>query len=828
MLELQNISTPSHATYFVEIILPLAIEGTYTYRVPRDLNYTLGVGKRVIVPFGRSKLYSGIIARIHQQAPERYEAKYILEILDEQPIIKEKQLQLWNWIHQYYFCALGEVMQAALPSALKLASETVIMLKPGDPEAEPIALSDKEYAIVEALELAGSLKVSEVVKILGQKRVFPFINQLLNKGLVQLFEDVKDRYKPKLKTLLGLNPVFHPQADKKALIESLNRAPKQLNALLAYYVLSSKDAWVDRDVLLEHAGCGRPALKALIDKEIFQVRKQEISRFSGDGQQEEIQFELSADQARALKEIQESFLKKDVSLLYGVTASGKTQVYIKCIEEALRQGKSVLYLLPEIALTSQIVARLKVYFGDAIGVYHSRLNEQERAEVWKNVLSGKTRLVLGARSAVFLPFQKLELIIVDEEHEVSFKQFNPAPRYHGRDTAIYLATLYQAKVLLGSATPSLESYYNARSGKYGLVYLKDRYGAAELPEIQIVNLREKVKDKHRHLVFSEALLSEIKTVIARKEQVILFQNRRGHTPFLLCHTCGYTPKCIHCDVSLTFHKSSGQLHCHYCGFKEAMLQHCPACGSTHIQSRGFGTERIEEELEALLPEARTARLDLDTTRSKHSFERILQDFDAHRYDILIGTQMVAKGLDFGKVSLIGIIQADSMINFPDFRAFERSFALLAQVSGRAGRRGKDGKVLIQAYAVQHRILQQVQDHDYMGMFQTEIEERKAYVYPPFVRLIRMDIKHKHADRLPGASSALAKLLRAQFGEAVLGPEVPLVGKIRGYYIHTVLLKIEIQHQSTKKVKQVLREILRSFQADKTHKGTLISVDVDPY
>ena len=829
MLEFQeSFPTPSDRTYFVEVILPLAIEGTYTYRVPRDLVEDLEIGKRVIVPFGRSKLYSGIMAEVHQQAPERYEAKYIYEILDDKPIVNDKQLKLWEWIRTYYFCTLGEVMQAALPSALKLASETVLSLKSAEEDASPVELSDKEYTVIEALELAGTLKVSEVVKILGQKRVFPIIHRLLEKGLILLSEDVQDRYKPKMNTFLRLHPDYHPQEDKKALIESLSRAPKQLDALLAFYMLRSEDPWVEKTTLLERAACGPSALKALIEKGVFQVQKKAVSRFSKAWDVEDIQFELSPRQAEALDEIQTHFLEKEVVLLHGVTASGKTQLYIKCIEAVLEQGKSVLYLLPEIALTSQIVERLKVYFGDAIGVYHSRLNEQERAEVWKNVGEGKTRLILGARSAVFLPFHNLELLIVDEEHEVSYKQFNPAPRYHGRDTAIYLSTLYEAKVLLGSATPALETYYNALSGKYGLVRLEERFGDAALPEVQIVSLREKTKDKYLNPIFSENLLSEIKEALERKEQVILFQNRRGHTPFLLCHTCGYTPKCIHCDVSLTFHKSSGQLHCHYCGFKESLLQVCPACGSTHIQSKGFGTERIEEELERLLPQARIARLDLDTTRNKYSFDQILQDFDAHRFDVLIGTQMVAKGLDFGKVSLIGIIQADSLINFPDFRAFERSFALLAQVSGRAGRRGKGGKVLIQAYAIQHRILKQVQEHDFQGMFQTEIEERKTFAYPPFFRLIRIDVKHKNADFLPQASSALAGLLNAQFGAAILGPEVPLVGKIRGYYIHTFLLKVALQHQSTRKVKLALKDILTSFHTDKTYKGTFVTIDVDPY
>ena len=484
--------------------------------------------------------------------------------------------------------------------------------------------------------------------------------------------------------------------------------------------------------------------------------------------------------------------------------------------------------MPEIALTTQIIERLKVHFGNTIGVYHSRMNDQERAEVWKKVLSGEIKLVLGARSSVFLPFQDLGLIIVDEEHEVSYKQFDPAPRYHARDTAIFMGWLHQAKVLLGSATPSVESFYNAKAGKYGLVTLTERFGAAQLPGIEIVSLQVARKKQKTNPLFTGELLALIAQAIEKKEQVILFQNRRGHSPFLLCRTCGYSPKCIHCDVSLTFHKSSGQLHCHYCGFKEEMLQVCPACGSTHIENKGFGTERIEEELSVLLPDARLGRLDLDSTRSKYSFEHILSDFEEQKFDILIGTQMVAKGLDFGKVSVIGVINADSLLNFPDFRAFERSFSMLSQVSGRAGRRGVVGKVIIQAYDTNHRVLEQVVAHDYLAMFMAEVTERKAYAYPPFYWLIQIDVKHKNQESSIACANRLAYSLREQFGDRVLGPEQPLVGRIRNYYIQTILLKFERSSISISKAKEALRGIILQYNTEKFNKGSYLMVDVDPY
>lgn len=820
-------SSDSRLTYFVEVILPLAIRGTYTYRVPFDMVSEIEVGKRVVVQFGKSKIYSAIIHHIHNQAPERYEAKYILEVLDDKPVVDQMQIKLWEWISEYYLCHLGEVMQAALPSALKLASETKIValdLK----EINKDELSDQEFLILDALDISPEIKVSDISKLLGQKSVFPILKGLLDKGVIRISEKVEEKYKPRMAGFVQLNSIYNNGESKKALFESLHRAPKQLDALLTFSQLRRSREDITRKELIELSDCGPSAFKALVEKQIFIIEEREISRFAKEELEELKEVKLSDIQNRALTQIHALFQEKGVVLLHGVTSSGKTLLYIQLIKQQLDKGSSVLYILPEIALTTQIIERLKLHFGNMIGIYHSRLNDQERAEVWKKTLSKETRLILGARSSVFLPFQNLGLIIVDEEHEVSYKQYDPAPRYHARDTAIFIGWLHKAKVLLGSATPSLESYYNAKAEKYGLVTLSERFGSASLPTIEVASLKVEQEKTKSNPLFTATLLSAIEEALQKKEQVILFQNRRGHSPFLLCRTCGYSPKCIHCDVSLTFHKSSSKLHCHYCGFKEDMLHACPVCGSTHIQNKGFGTERIEEELAALLPEARLGRLDLDSTRSKNSFERILADFENHRFDILIGTQMVAKGLDFGKVSLIGIINADSLLNFPEFRAFERSFSLLSQVSGRAGRRAARGKVIIQAYDTKHRVLEQVIAHDYQSMFMTEVTERKNFAYPPFYWLIQIDVKHKKQEAALAAAQRLAVSLRKQFGDRVLGPEQPLIGRIRNYYLQTILLKFEKRSVNISRAKEALRSIIFAHNSDKANKGTYLQVDVDPY
>ncbi|WP_437921971.1 replication restart helicase PriA [Sphingobacterium sp. LRF_L2] len=814
-------------TLFVEVVLPLYIAKTYTYRVPVEWNDQIGVGKRVIVQFGRNKIYAAIIYKVSHEAPLNYEAKYILNLIDDQPILNLKQLSLWEWISEYYMCYLGEVMQAALPAALKMASETKIVAADNE-GLDRTLLSDKGYLVMEALDVAGELTVNDIVKLLGQKTVFPLLKTLFDHGFILISEEIKDRFKPKRKSFLILASEFSDADGMRGLLDSLNKAPKQQDAILAFLQLKKSKVDITRQDIMEAAGVSSGILGSLIEKGVFEANERIVSRLGGEEVEITTAFVLNDRQQDAFQQINSIFEHKDVVLLHGVTASGKTQLYIRLIEQMMESGKNALYLLPEIALTTQITDRLKLHFGEKLGVYHSKFNDNERAEVWHKVLKGEYKVVIGARSAIFLPFRDLGIIVIDEEHESSYKQYDPSPRYHARDTAIYLAHLHKAKVLLGSATPSIESYYNAKAGKYGFVEIKERFGDSKLPEISVINIAEEGRKEQMYSYFSAALLSGITEAMERKEQVILFQNRRGHTPFVQCSTCGWVAKCVNCDVSLTYHKSSNHLHCHYCGHMESPIQVCPACGMPHIESKGFGTERIEEELEIILPQARIGRLDLDSTKGKFGFDKIITAFDDYEYDILIGTQMVAKGLDFGRVSLIGIINADAMINFPDFRAYERAFSLFSQVAGRAGRREKEGKVIIQTHTPNHRVLEQVLQHDYEGMFMTEVKERKNYQYPPFYRLIEINIKHTDMQVVYDGAIRLASLLRSQLGSRVLGPEPPLIARIRNHFIQTVTLKIERSNVSIAKVKELIHHSITQFEIDKVNKGIRISIDVDPY
>ncbi|MCL7989172.1 primosomal protein N' [Sphingobacterium sp. lm-10] len=814
-------------TLFVEVILPLPIAKSYTYRVPEALNEQVKLGVRVIVQFGKNRIYAAIVERVTQEAPLRYEAKYILDVVDENSIVGVRQLDFWHWISDYYMCHVGDVMQAALPAALKMASETKIR-SADQSDLDRSGLNDKAFLVMDALDVAGELRISDVIKVLGQKSVFPLLKSLFDKGFILISEEIKQRYKPKVKTFLTFASTYSDGEGKRELLDALNRAPMQQDAVLAFMQLQKQGGEITRQDIMEASGCGSSAITALIDKGVFDVKEKVVSRFQGTDIVLQKDFTFSTPQQQAYEQLNELFEEKDVVLLHGVTASGKTQLYVRLIEKVLAQGQHVLFLLPEIALTAQITERLKLYFGDQLGVYHSKFNDNERAEVWYKVLNGELKIIVGARSAVLLPFKNLGLIVVDEEHESSYKQFEPAPRYHARDAAIYLASTYGAKVLLGSATPSVESFYNAKAGKYGLVTLSERFGEVQLPAIEILHVTEEGRKDQMVNYFSKTLLKGIEDAVAQKEQVILFQNRRGHTPFLQCKTCGYVAKCVQCDVSLTYHKSSNLLHCHYCGFSEENIQRCPACGSTHLENKGYGTERIEEELELLMPQLRIGRLDLDSTRGKHGFDKVITAFDDHEFDVLIGTQMVAKGLDFGRVNLIGIINADAMINFPDFRSYERAFSLFSQVAGRSGRRQTQGRVIIQTYSPNHRVLEQVVQHDYLAMFTNEITERKNYHYPPFYRLIRLDVKHVDQDKCLDSANKLANLLRTTLEERVLGPEQPLVARIRNNYIQTITLKIERTGISIVKVKELIRQALLHFELDKKNSSVRVVVDVDPY
>ncbi|RZL45278.1 MAG: primosomal protein N' [Pedobacter sp.] len=812
-------------TLFVEVVLPLSLAINYTYRVPFELNERVAVGKRVVVQFGKHKIYTALVKSIGKQPPELYEAKYIIDVVDDHPVITEKQFKFWDWITGYYLANEGDVMAAALPTGLKLASETVLMLR--DELPTELVLTEKESLIVEVLHKQQRMSIDNVVELLGQKTVYPIINSLIAKEVIYIAEEVIEKYKPLLKTFVKLNPFYKEDENLRQLFEVLERAPKQLDALLAYLKQAKSDVFVSKQQILEESGSGQAAVKALVDKGIFEQEKRQISRLGMAEDEFEVNFELSKAQQTAFDEIETQFIEKDVVLLHGITASGKTQLYIKLIEKAIEKGGQVLFLLPEIALTTQIVHRIKRYFGDRIGVYHSKFNDNERVEIWNRVLNGTYQVVLGARSAVFLPFADLKLIVVDEEHESSYKQHDPAPRYQARDASIVLAHLHNAKVVLGSATPSLESYYNAQTNKYGLVTITERFGGVQLPLQEVVSIAEETKRKKMSSYFTSVLIDDMTTALENNEQIILFQNRRGYATILICATCGYAPKCVNCDVSLTFHKTSGKLHCHYCGYHQSSLNICPACGSVHIEQKGFGTERIEEELSLIFPDVSIARLDLDSTRTKNGMQQIIADFQDKKNQILIGTQMVAKGLDFDNVSLIGVINADTLLNFPDFRAFERSYQLLSQVAGRAGRRDKQGKVCIQAYDDNHRIIKQVIASDYEQMYLDEMAERKQFNYPPFSRLIFINVKHKDANVLNVASLYLANALKAQLGTRVLGPEQPLVARIRNYYIKQIIIKTE-KNAAIQKVKSVLKDTIRDFNAQKDFKSVITQIDVDPY
>jgi len=826
MQELNDIDFIERDTLFIEVILPLSIQKNYIYRIPFHLNAQVAVGKRVIVQFGKNKIYTALIKSVSYTAPLIYEAKYIIDVIDEYPVVNDLQLQFWDWMTAYYLCNEGDVMSAALPAGLKLASETIIVLRE-ETDRETVPVTDKEAILVAALEKQRKLTIDQIAKLLGQKTVFPMIRSLTDKGIIYIAEEVVEKYKPLLKSFITLNPFYKEEGSFRQLFEVLERAPKQLDALLMYLKLSKSGAEVSRQQLLEDSSCGQAALKSLLDKEIFFLQKKAVSRLQDDTDDLILNFKLSDAQQTALQQIKTGFETKDVVLLHGVTASGKTQIYIKLIEEAIATEGQVLFLLPEIALTTQIVERIKRYFGDAIGVYHSKFNDNERVEIWNKVLNGRYKIVLGARSAVFLPFRQLKLIVVDEEHESSYKQNEPSPRYQARDAAVYLAHLHRAKIVLGSATPAIESYYNALSHKYGLVTLNERFGGVALPVQEVVSISEETKRKKMVSYFSSVLIDDIQATLDKKEQVILFQNRRGYATILICKTCGFAPKCVNCDVSLTFHKSSGKLHCHYCGYHENSMRICPACGSVHIEQKGFGTERIEEELSLIFPDVKIARLDVDSTRTKNSLQKIISDFQEKKTNILIGTQMVAKGLDFDNVTLIGVINADTLLNYPDFRAFERSYQLLAQVAGRAGRRDKQGKVCIQAYDDKHRIIKQVVDNNYVEMYNDEIAERLEFHYPPFTRLIFINVKHKDVNVLNGAAARFASMLGAQLGSRVLGPEQPLVSRIRNYYIRQIIIKSD-KSTAIQKVKAILKQTIIDFNTENTFKGVIIQIDVDPY
>ncbi len=815
--------------HFVEVILPLSLAKTFTYGVSEaEYNY-IQIGMRVAVPFGKSKIYTALIIDIHENKPSLYDAKEIHQILDEKPIVNEKQIAHWQWIASYYMCAIGDVYRGAMPSGLLLESETIISQKQ-DVFVEESQLSDEEFLVYEALQQQSSLKVQDIINILNKKNIFPVIQKLIDKNILVLQEEMLESYTPKLIRYVKLHSKYDSNEGLSELLEVLKNANKQKEIVLSYFQISASEKKpVTVKKLVEIANSTSAIVKALIDKEIFEEYYIQVDRVNFSGKTMEEQLKLSQAQEVAFDSIKENFTQKEVCLLHGVTSSGKTEIYIKLIEDFIKGEKQILYLLPEIALTTQLVGRLRDYFGNKVAVFHSKYNNNERVEVWQQVLaqSPKAQIVIGARSALFLPFSNLGLVIVDEEHEQTFKQVDPSPRYHARDASIVLANSHHAKVLLGSATPSIETYFNAQSGKYGLVEIFKRYGNVMMPDIELVDLKEKYFRKKMSGHFSDTLIDEITLALSLGEQIILFQNRRGFSPVIECMTCGHVPQCPQCDVSLTFHKHKNQLRCHYCGYSMAKPTNCHVCSSVDLTTKGFGTEQIQQELTELFPSAKIGRMDQDTTRGKYGFEKIIDSFKNREIDILVGTQMLAKGLDFDNVSLVGIMNADNLLFHPDFRAFERSYQMMTQVSGRSGRSEKQGKVIIQTYNPNHNTIQQVVNNDYEGMYKEQLYDRKIYNYPPYYKLIKFTLKHRDFDKLKEGSMWLYQVMKLNLAIPVLGPEEPPISRIRNEYIRTILIKIPIS-QPLQGTKKTIQKMLNSFDLVAQYRSIKVTVNVDFY
>ncbi|MDY6800505.1 MAG: primosomal protein N' [Bacteroidota bacterium] len=823
----------SNSPVFVDVILPLPLKQLFTYSIPKPLEKSVTTGKRVIVQFGRRKIYAAIILAIHCKKPADYETKDILSVLDDNPIVNESQLKLWQWIADYYMCSLGEVFKAALPSGLKLESETKVIYNAKNIKNE--IFTSTESLVLDFLERTNIAKVNDIAQALNKKDALPIIKSLIDKKAVILEEKLKESYKPRTETYIELHESITTEKQLNEAFDSLKKAHRQLDVLISFINLSGKfskkaTAEVSRQSLIKKTGANHQNIQSLIKKNILTEYKKTVSRLDYSSTNVKEGKQLSIAQEQAYQSIQKHFDEKQVVLLHGVTSSGKTEIYIQLMQEQIDQGKQVLYLLPEIALTAQIINRLKSVFGNRVGIYHSKFNDGERVEVYQNVLKNTKKnhydIILGVRSSLFLPFSNLGLIIIDEEHENTYKQYDPAPRYNARDTAIVLAQIHQAKVLLGTATPSIESYFNAKTDKYGLVELNSRFQEIKLPEIILSDTLKARKKKQMKSHFSPVLLDSIKKSLEKNEQIILFQNRRGFAPFLECETCGWIPYCTHCDVSMTYHKQHNELVCHYCGYTIKNPKVCKACGNASLSTRGFGTEKIEDEIKIFFPDAKVKRMDLDSTRSKYAYENIIAGFEQGEINILIGTQMVSKGLDFDNVALVGILNADNMLNYPDFRAFERSYQLMAQVSGRAGRKNKQGKVIIQTSHPEHQILQFVLDNKYQEMYKSQLLERKNFNYPPFCRLIYISIKHKKANVVDQSANHLANNLKKIFGKRVLGPESPVISKIQNMYIKKILIKIERQ-RSFQKAKKLLNEQIIQLVTMDNHKTIQISIDVDP-
>ena len=815
--------------YFVEVILPLPLPKLYTYRINEDEAHFLQMGMRVAVSFGKSKVYTALVHKVHTNEPT-YETKDIEYILDETPIVTPEQITHWQWIADYYMCTLGEVIKSALPSAFLLESETIIEIAEKDLNSN--LFSDDEFQVYEALHYKTALKGSEVSKIIPKKKTLKVIKSLVEKGAARISERIFEKYVPKLVKFIRLAEAYQSQEGLQKALELL-KGEKQKKLIMAYFNHINREALpLKVEKLLEEAKVSNAVLKSVVEKGILEIYYLQKDRVSFAGSEILAKKTLNNIQNEALYQVQQQFQTKNTVLLQGVTASGKTEIYIELINQYLKKGKQVLYLLPEIALTIHIINRLKKHFGKNLSVYHSKYNTNERVEVWNNVLNNhpKAQLVVGVRSSVYLPFKNLGLVVIDEEHDSSYRQFEPAPRLQARDSAIMLANIFKAKTLLGTATPSIERMYNVKVSKYGFIYLSKRYANYLPPIIELIDIKDKQHRKRMNGHFSDVLIEEITSTLSQGRQVLLFQNRRGYAPIVQCMHCGTVPQCPHCDVSLTFHHSSNQLRCHYCGYAIPMIKTCIACGNVDLNTKGFGTEQISKELEMLFPQAAIDRMDQDTTNGKYGYEKILTKFEQQETQILVGTQMISKGLDFENIGLVGVMNADALIHSPDYRAYERSFQLLLQVSGRAGRSAQRGKVLIQTYNPQHPVIQQVLQNDFKGMYQNQIEERQSFSYPPFVQMIKITLKHTNFNRTNEGAEWFANALKEAFaskkGIEILGPEFPLISRIRNEYMKDVLVKVKPSELSIHHTKEQIKRIETSFQSISNFRAIRVSYLID--
>lgn len=811
-------------TTFVDVIIPLALPRNYTWAVPEEMVEQVKVGVRVEAVLGKNKKYAGIVKRIHDQQP-KFETKEILSVLDAEPVVYETQLRFWEWMAGYYMCSEGEVMQAAMPTYFKISSETILLFN--EEYGEDFSdLEDEEFLVAEALLLKKELRLPQVQQILATGHAYPIVKKLIDKKVCIVWEELKNEYKEKKETFVSLDAKYRDEDELEKLVNNWSKAPKQMELLLAFLHYQKTEGEVIQSKLLQKSGATPAQLKGLVDKQVLIVEKRSVDRLRYLPKKVELDYQLSAAQQVALEGVQQSFRSKQVCLLHGITSSGKTMLYMTLMAEILNAGKQVLYLLPEIALTSQMIRRLQKHFGGYITVYHSKFNQHEKVEIWNKVKTGEARIIVGARSSLFLPFHALGLVICDEEHEGSFKQQDPAPRYNARDAAVYLASLFGAHVLLGSATPSVETYHNALAGKYGLVTLKERFGAISMPSMEIVDTKKFFQKKER-VIISPVMKEAIEKEVARGKQVILFQNRRGYSPYQICLTCGWIPQCKYCDVSLTFHKLLNKLQCHYCGTIYPTINTCDACGNHQFGQFNFGTERIEEELQELFPDVKVARMDVDTVRGKNAHDALIQSFEQQRVQILVGTQMVVKGLDFDNVSLVGILDGDALLGFTDFRVNERAFQLMEQVSGRSGRKDEQGHVLIQLKNTGHPVLTWVLQHNYESFFQEEIEKRRQYSYPPFSRVIQLTFRHKEKSVVQMAASSFSTSLQGRFGQYMVGPAEPLVNRVRNLYLMELMLKLPKDASLIRDCKELIFETIAALHQDKKFSRVSIIADVDP-